>query len=268
MVLTLLVNIVYFPINSLASINLSNSLEEGTIISEDEEQEIPLYEKPDENSDILTYLHSGDKVNVLETGEYYALIEFEEINLQQENDKDNGKSTEILQGYVDNKFLNIQQLDDDLKDSEKNVTDTSDGNSEENPDENIESDTESEEKTVEDKELDKPQTNNSNIDKETDAKEKVTVLRSGNANLIGVAKKSPTNIRTETSTKSKVLKKLPIGSVIEYKAYSEDWYEIAVEINGKTEVGFIHRKHRSEERRVGKECRSRGGTEADKKKQE
>src|SRR5690606_6913098 len=55
----------------------------------------------------------------------------------------------------------------------------------------------------------------------------------------GVAKKTTTNIRVGASTKSNVLRKVPIGHVMSMKTFSKNWYEVT--IGGQ--IGYIHRKH-------------------------
>src|SRR5699024_11367974 len=66
---------------------------------------------------------------------------------------------------------------------------------------------------------------------------------SAGKSLTGVAKKSPTNVRAKTSTKSKIIKQFPIGEVIEYKYYSKIWNQLTVKVNGKKEIGYINKKH-------------------------
>src|SRR5699024_5169874 len=74
-------------------------------------------------------------------------------------------------------------------------------------------------------------------------KKHVTNEKTKHDSLKGVAKKSPTNVRAGASTKSKVIKKLPIGSVENYETFSKNWNKITVNVNGKSEVGYIHKKH-------------------------
>ncbi len=62
-------------------------------------------------------------------------------------------------------------------------------------------------------------------------------------NFRGITLKSPTNIRTTPSTKSKVLTSYPIGSVISYKTFNNHWYEVDVVIGGVKRTGFVHKKH-------------------------
>src|SRR5699024_11869275 len=74
-------------------------------------------------------------------------------------------------------------------------------------------------------------------------KKHVTNVKTKPESLKGVAKKSPTNVRAGASTKSKVIKKLPIGSVENYETFSKNWNKITVNVHGKSEVGYIHKKH-------------------------
>src|SRR5699024_3326730 len=74
-------------------------------------------------------------------------------------------------------------------------------------------------------------------------KKHVTNMKTKTISLKGVAKKSTTNVRARASTKSKVIKKLPIGSVENYETFSKNWNKITVNVNGKKEIGYIHKKH-------------------------
>lgn len=56
----------------------------------------------------------------------------------------------------------------------------------------------------------------------------------------GVTLKSPTNVREKASTKSKVVHTFPKASIIEYKTYTDHWYEVTLDRN---KVGYIHKKH-------------------------
>lgn len=70
-------------------------------------------------------------------------------------------------------------------------------------------------------------------------KKHVTVVKTKPVDVRGVAKKKTTNIRVGASTKSKVLRKVPIGHVMSMKTFSKNWYEVT--IGGQ--IGYIHRKH-------------------------
>src|SRR5699024_3781239 len=73
-------------------------------------------------------------------------------------------------------------------------------------------------------------------------KKHVTNVKTKPESLKGVAKKSPTNVRAGASTKSKVIRKLPIGSIENYETFSKNWNKITVNVNGKKAIGYIHKK--------------------------
>lgn len=56
----------------------------------------------------------------------------------------------------------------------------------------------------------------------------------------GIAKKSPTNVYTSGSRKSKVLKSYQRGNALKYKTFVSGWYEAKVYLNGKPVTGYIH----------------------------
>src|SRR5699024_9464581 len=74
-------------------------------------------------------------------------------------------------------------------------------------------------------------------------KKHVTNVKTKPKDTNAVTKKSPTNVRAGASTKSKVIKKIDIGTVINLKTFSKNWYEITVKVNGANKKGYIHRKH-------------------------
>src|SRR5699024_10056932 len=92
---------------------------------------------------------------------------------------------------------------------------------------------------TEDDEQDEVQSSNA----DNDATIRMATFNSTAKNITGVAKKSPTNVREDTSTKSKIIKQFSIGQVIEYKDHSKNWNQITVNVNGKQQIGFIHKKH-------------------------
>lgn len=60
-------------------------------------------------------------------------------------------------------------------------------------------------------------------------------------NLSSYAQKAPTNVYSDTTRKSKVLKNYELGTTLKYKAYNKDWFNATVYINGKPKNGYIHR---------------------------
>jgi len=71
----------------------------------------------------------------------------------------------------------------------------------------------------------------------------VTIVNTAPKPYVGVGKKSPTNVRAGASTKAKVIKKLPIGEVVDLKSFSKNWYEYSFVENGTNKKGYIHKKH-------------------------
>src|SRR5699024_12449817 len=55
--------------------------------------------------------------------------------------------------------------------------------------------------------------------------------------------KNKTNIRSEASTQSKILTHFNRGTILEYKIYNKNWFEIKVKVNNKNQTGYIHKKH-------------------------
>src|SRR5699024_1996919 len=74
-------------------------------------------------------------------------------------------------------------------------------------------------------------------------KKHVTNVKTKPESLKGVAKKSPTKVRAGASTKSKVIKKLPIGTVVNYKTFSKNWNKITINVNEKKVTGYNKKKH-------------------------
>src|SRR5699024_2129424 len=62
-------------------------------------------------------------------------------------------------------------------------------------------------------------------------------------NVKGIAQKNPTNVRIYPSTKADILTTYNIGEILNYKTFSEHWYENETKVNGKTKIGYIHKKH-------------------------
>jgi len=56
----------------------------------------------------------------------------------------------------------------------------------------------------------------------------------------GIALKDKTNVYSEQSTSSKVLKFYDKGTILKYQSGTSEWYEAKVYINGKPHTGYIH----------------------------
>ena len=70
--------------------------------------------------------------------------------------------------------------------------------------------------------------------------------------LKGIGLQNPTTIYANASTGSKKLKSYSQGSLLSYKTFSKNWYETGVYINGKKNVGYIHKSHVEDAVNAGK----------------
>ncbi|MDZ5711292.1 N-acetylmuramoyl-L-alanine amidase [Jeotgalibacillus haloalkalitolerans] len=61
--------------------------------------------------------------------------------------------------------------------------------------------------------------------------------------LTGVGVMSPTNVYSEASTGSGVLKSYAAGQVLQYETFTSDWYRATVYVNGGPTTGYIHADH-------------------------
>lgn len=167
------------------------------------------------------------------------------------DDNDSGKNNET---NSDNDNSNNEDTDSDEEtnsgankeeDKESNEADERDEDKtkEENEKDSKETD-KSDDDVVKSKEEQTDENNESNTDKSNNNDKEMKIATfSSSQNQKGVAKKSPTNVRAKTSTKSKVIKQFPVGEVIEYQDHSKNWNKITVDAAGKEEIGYIHKKH-------------------------
>ncbi|MCP3028075.1 SH3 domain-containing protein [Halobacillus sp. A5] len=59
----------------------------------------------------------------------------------------------------------------------------------------------------------------------------------------GVTLLEPTQVYSDASTSSNVLKSYSPGSDINYKRYSNNWHTVEVTVNGEKENGYVHKNH-------------------------
>lgn len=59
----------------------------------------------------------------------------------------------------------------------------------------------------------------------------------------GIATNSPTRVYSSLSTSSKALKSYRQGSILQYRAYTDNWYEATVYVNGNKKTGYIRKSH-------------------------
>src|SRR5699024_4647361 len=221
----------------------------------------PEYEIPDESEAILLqnistfeykdqlylYIHYEDndiESNEEQTIESYVKAEqvvlAEEVNeyleaRQQKEDEETNPENDNTETSADSKEHEIGNENDKDKDDENEQ-------SEENPDKKEKEDSKNRRNDGNDKEEDEVDSNEKEYDKEPEAKKDVKSKkpkeRSDGKNYEGIANKETTRIRTEPSTTSKTLTTHPIGTVLTYKSYSTNWYEIEVEINNRKQIGY------------------------------
>ena len=72
---------------------------------------------------------------------------------------------------------------------------------------------------------------------------KIQSLSAQTVSYKGIALKNPTHVYSETSTSSKPLKSYEPGSILQYRSYSNEWYEATVYVNGEKYTGYIHHSH-------------------------
>lgn len=57
----------------------------------------------------------------------------------------------------------------------------------------------------------------------------------------GIVKASSLNVYSKASKSSSVLKSYPEGASLQFKTFTDDWYEATVYVSGKASTGYIHR---------------------------
>ena len=220
---------------------------DAVIIVENEES-VPLYDSIETLKEVMLLIN-GIEVKLLKRDKGYSLIELTVKDEELLSINEHVSLNEVYQGYVENQYLLVDEEEAFLDEEQE---------PEENKDSEIHNERIDHEQLTRDEESEVTETDegtNSKTltsiplrvqqeDSEVSASEaKVATansLAASQTNILrGVAKKSPTNVRQTTSTKSKIIAQLPIGEVVNLQSYSEDWYSI--NIDGQT--GYIHRKH-------------------------
>src|SRR5699024_9780916 len=74
-------------------------------------------------------------------------------------------------------------------------------------------------------------------------KKHVENIDSEQKNIESITQNSLTNVRDRASTKTSAINTITVDSVIKFKSFSNYWYEITVDVNGKQQTGYIHKKH-------------------------
>ncbi len=157
-----------FPLQSFAGNNETSQIdsEQDSIklgkITADDEEKIPLYKNAEqieaevskevnvspeedfESSNIVFYLKNNDVVTVIGESEFYSFIEFvQEKNELSELDETEFEETKVLQGYIENKYLEVS-LDNDITDDSNQNEQVSENNSDLDSDDDSELENDSE----------------------------------------------------------------------------------------------------------------------------
>src|SRR5690625_85791 len=236
-------NFTFVHADEIDSENQNATTSEQAIISAEKDQEVPLYEEMDEDSEVLTTLYDEDVVTILEEFETFSLIEYSEEETEEVNVED-----KIWQGYVSNEYL--EQSGDDLSAPEGDPNqqtegDTTEGTGDESGKEVNTEDGNDKVKSTEDGNSINKTTRHadsvgksSNEDKPENVEINITSLNNGTFN--GIALKDKTIVYEKQSRDSKALKKYSKGSILKYRGLNDNWYEATVSVNGKWVKGYIH----------------------------
>src|SRR5690625_3023382 len=236
-------NFTFVYADEIDSENQNAISSEQAIISAEKDQEVPLYEEMDEDSEVLTTLYDEDVVTILEEFETFSLIEYSEEETEEVNVED-----KIWQGYVSNEYL--EQSGDDLSAPEGDPNqqtegDTTEGTGDESGKEVNTEDGNDKVKSTEDGNSINKTTRHadsvgksSNEDKPENVEINITSLNNGTFN--GIALKDKTIVYEKQSRDSKALKKYSKGSILKYRGLNDNWYEATVSVNGKWVKGYIH----------------------------
>ena len=222
---------------------------EATIVASTNES-VPLYQKKTNTSEVLTYLENSETVSVIEEDVDFSLVVYLDKN---------SKNT-VLKGYINNN--NLMNTEPDTK---KNLDGDIDPNNEVTKNkEALETEDQSNINELSTSTTDESSNSNSTILKEYNEKEsnkisnesfkevdekKNTISinsitsKSSQTSYRGIALIDKTNVYSEASTESKILKSYSKGSILKYSAFTSDWYITAVYINGKRTTGYIHKSH-------------------------
>src|SRR5690625_1623719 len=236
-------NFTFVHADEIDSENQNATTSEQAIISAEKDQEVPLYEEMDEDSEVLTTLYDEDVVTILEEFETFSLIEYSEEETEEVNVED-----KIWQGYISNEYL--EQSGDDLSAPEDEPKqqiegDTTEGTNDESGKEVNTEDGNDKVKSTEDGNSINKTTRHadsvrksSNEDKPENVEINITSLNNGTFN--GIALKDKTIVYEKQSRDSKALKKYSKGSILKYRGLNDNWYEATVSVNGKWVKGYIH----------------------------
>ncbi|MBY7144656.1 SH3 domain-containing protein [Virgibacillus sp. NKC19-3] len=203
--------------------NTEEKLEKDAVVqADDPEDTVELLTTASESSDILYLMKDGESVTVLNENEEYSYVSY--------HDEDH---EETLKGYVSNEFIMDEEEDKQLNQSDE--TDTS-----EQDDENEGSHRANSNDSVDAKRSTEEHSHNSDEESE-ETKTHSLQKSSGKTFINGIAQKSSTNVYSDTSTDSDILKSYKKGHILLYRSLDSNWNEAIVIINGESITGYIHK---------------------------
>ncbi len=196
-----------------------------------------LIDSPDVDRDVIDMVRKeeldiNDSSDKLEKDEIYD----NESNAESQEDRnsDNDLDANFLEGYVENKYIELIDDSSDKKKNEDNETNQDDDINED--DTLVDTDIDSEDTQTE--EIDDLNSNDSSKEKTS-----TSTLSLKQEIFYGVALKSETNVYSKQSTDSNILKSYSKGSILKYRSLNSNWYEATVFINGKPSTGYINKSH-------------------------
>lgn len=231
-----------------------------TVIEELEDFSFVEFEEESDNNDSSTQPKEGKDKGILSTQEDpNEVVDGNENSSEIENNDDNSNDTiddmdnqdknadsdsveghddtpHIWQGYVANKFIKVENTDENADNDSEDDSDEESNNSEPEEDDeesNLDETTESEKTQNGDEENEETQK------KEKSAKTFETFAAS-QTSYQGVALKNQTHVYSKQSRDSDVLKSYSSGSILKYSSLNAQWYQTGVFINGKYHKGYIH----------------------------
>ncbi|PSL40664.1 N-acetylmuramoyl-L-alanine amidase [Planomicrobium soli] len=72
-------------------------------------------------------------------------------------------------------------------------------------------------------------------------KKDVELITTNPQKIEGIGLNNLTNIYSKAATEASILKSYSLGTKLVYKTYTASWYEATVYVNGKAQVGYIHK---------------------------
>src|SRR5699024_6108406 len=127
MLTILIVYSILLPLETLAESKDNNSNDEDiqATIESEEDDEVPVLETDDQYAEIVALIKVDSEVNILQSGEDFSLILFED-----EDEKDNN-----IEGHVDNTCVNKEEEDDEEDSSAYNKDEETNNNAEDKEEE-------------------------------------------------------------------------------------------------------------------------------------